>query len=158
MKNIILIVVLSLFCLLMLKWVLSLWWRQRVRKKTNQQRIQSLQVMLQKQYEHRITSIGVIANAMEQGQCEFTEGCIRLKHLIDQTHPQLLVQDEYAIIAFINSQTEHMPIKEDWKKLDKMVQGKLTKERYALEAKYRSDIEAAVKALQAHKFTEFVGQ
>ncbi len=158
MENIILIAVLSLFCLLMLKLVLLLWWRQRARQKINQKRIQNLQVILQKQYEHRVTSIRVIANAMGEGQCEFTEGCIRLKHLIDQIHPQLLKQDEYAIIAFINSKTEHMPIKQDWKRLDKKVQAKLTQERYTLESKYRRDIEEALKALQAHEFPEFVGQ
>ncbi|MDP6968440.1 MAG: DUF2489 domain-containing protein [Gammaproteobacteria bacterium] len=155
MENIVLIALLSLFCLLMLKLVLFLWWRQRTRQKTNQQRIQNLQVMLQKQYEHRVDSIRVIANAMDSGQCEFTEGCIRLKHLIGQVEPQLLTQDKYTIINTIYTETEHIPIKEDWKKLNKKVQTKLSNERYALEAKYRSDIATAVKALRAHQFSTF---
>lgn len=155
MESTLLIVALSLFCLVMLMVVLYLWWRQRIRLKNNQQRIENLQVMLQEQYKHRVDSIRVIANAMDEGQCEFSEGCIRLKMLIDQLDPQLLEREEFAIIGVIYAETEHMPIKEDWKNLDKKVKTKLTNERITLEGKHHDAIAAAVKALRQHQFAEF---
>ena len=133
--EIVIVALLSLFCVIMLTVVLLLWRRQRTRFKDNQQRIENLQVMLQEQYQHRVDSIRVIANAMDEGQCEFTEGCIRLKMLIDQLDPTLLEREELAIISHIYAETEHMPIKEDWKQLDKKIKTKLTNERFALEGK-----------------------
>ncbi len=153
--DIIIIALLSLFCLIMLKVVLFLWWRQQARLKENQQRIKNLQVMLQEQYQHRVESIQIIVNAMDEGQCELTEGCIRLRMLISQIDAELLKQEKLAIIDFIYAQTEHMPIKEDWKKLDKKVKTKLTNERYALEGQHRFAIEKAVKVLKQHVFADF---
>jgi len=155
--EIVIVALLSLFCVIMLTVVLLLWRRQRARLKDNQQRIENLQVMLQEQYKHRVDSIRVIANAMDEGQCEFTEGCIRLKMLIDQLDPTLLEREELAIISHIYAETEHMPIKEDWKQLDKKVKTKLTNERFALEGKNHEAIAAAVKALRQHQFAEFGG-
>ena len=155
--EIVIVALLSLFCVIMLTVVLLLWRRQRARLKDNQQRIENLQVMLQDQYQHRVDSIRVIANAMDEGQCEFTEGCIRLKMLIDQLDPTLLEREELAIISHIYAETEHMPIKEDWKQLDKKVKTKLTNERFALEGKNHEAIAAAVKALRQHQFAEFGG-
>ncbi|HCH23920.1 MAG TPA: hypothetical protein DE179_06455 [Oceanospirillaceae bacterium] len=155
MENTVLIALLSAFCLGMLSLVIVLLGRQRARVKENQRRIENLQLMLQEQYKHRVDSIRVIANAMDEGQCEFTEGCIRLKMLIDQLNPELLQREEFAIITHIYAETEHMPIKEDWKKLDKKVKNKLTNERIALEGKNHAAIAAAVKALRQYQFAEF---
>lgn len=155
MSTIFLIAVLIIFCLIMLKIVSSLRQQQKHRQATNQQRIENLQSMLKQQYEHRVDSIHVIANAMDEGQCEYTEGCIRLKHLIGQINPDLLAQDKYRVIDTIYKATEHMPIKEDWKALDKKIQTKLSNERYALEAKHKEDIEVAVKSLRDYAFPAF---
>ena len=129
--DIVLIAVLSFLCMIMLKVVIYIWWRQRVRLQENQARIAKLQGMLKEQYEHRVDSIRVIVNAMDEDQCEYTEGCIRLKMLLDQIAPELLQQPEYAIIETMYKETEHMPIKEDWKQLDKKVKAKLTNERFS---------------------------
>ena len=149
------IAVLSLLCMIMLKVVIYIWWRQRVRLKENQERIANLQGMLKEQYEHRLDSVRVIVNAMDEGQCEYTEGCIRLKMLLDQIAPELLQQPAYAIIETMYKETEHMPIKEDWKQLDKKVKAKLTNERFALEGQHKEAIADAVKALRAHQFDDF---
>ena len=153
--DIVLIAVLSFLCMIMLKVVIYIWWRQRGRLQENQTRIAKLQGMLKEQYEHRVDSIRVIVNAMDEDQCEYTEGCIRLKMLLDQIAPELLQQPEYAIIETMYKETEHMPIKEDWKQLDKKVKAKLTNERFALEGQHKDAIAAAVKALGAHKFDDF---
>ncbi len=153
--DIILIAILSLMCLVMLNVVIYIWRRQRNRLRENQQRIANLQGMLQEQYEHRVDSVKVIVNAMDEGQCEYTEGCIRLKMLLDQIAPQLLLQEDYAIIETMFKETEHMPIKEDWQQLDKKVKAKLTNERFALEGKHKQAISTAVKNLRAHQFDDF---
>lgn len=153
--DIVLIAVLSFLCMIMLKVVIYIWWRQRIRLKENQDRIANLQGMLKEQYEHRVDSVRVIVNAMDEGQCEYTEGCIRLKMLLDQIAPELLQQNEYSIIETMYKETEHMPIKEDWKQLDKKVKAKLTNERFALEGEHKDAIAAAVKALRAHQFDDF---
>ena len=153
--DIVLIAVLSFLCMIMLKVVIYIWWRQRVRLQENQARIANLQGMLKEQYEHRVDSIRVIVNAMDEDQCEYAEGCIRLKMLLDQIAPELLQQPEYAIIETMYKETEHMPIKEDWKQLDKKVKAKLTNERFALEGKHKEAIAAAVKALRKHQFDDF---
>jgi len=129
--------------------------RQRNALKTNQARIAGLQDMLKKQYQHRVESIGVIASAMMDKQCEYTEGCIRLKQLVEQVEPELLGQDEFKVIERIYSETEHMPIKEQWKQLDKSAKQKFTQQRLKLEAKHEAAIHAAVVALKQHQFAGY---
>tara|TARA_B110000967_G_C18589059_1_gene413504 strand:- start:110 stop:541 length:432 start_codon:yes stop_codon:yes gene_type:complete len=129
--------------------------RQAKASKLNQQRITDMQEMLKKQYTHRVESIDVIARAMVDKQCEITEGCIRLKQLLDRVEADLLMRDEYKVIALIYSETEHMPIKEQWKQLDKKAKQKFTQHRLALEAKHSEEIYVAVSALQQHEFLAY---
>ena len=118
--------ILTVFCLSMLALVAWLYTRQRKAFKTNQARIVGLQDMLKKQYQHRVESIGVIASAMKDKQCEYTEGCIRLKQLIEQVEPELLTLDEFSVIELVFRETEHMPINEQWQQLDKKAKSKFT--------------------------------
>ena len=126
--------------------------RQRRALKLNQQRIIGLQSMLEKQYNNRVESISLIARAMVDKQCEPTEGCIRLKQLLDQVEPDLLKQHEYKVIALIYSTTEHMPIKEQWKQLEKKAKHKYTQQRLVLEVEHAEEIHVAAVALVQHDF------
>jgi len=146
---------LILFCIVMVGVIVRVLVRQKKALKLNQQRIVDMQDMLEKQYTHRVESIGVIARAMVDKQCESTEGCIRLKQLLDQVESDLLRRDEYQVIALIYSETEHMPIKEQWQQLDKKAKQKFIKQRLALEVKHGEDIHAAVSALQRHEFLAY---
>lgn len=150
-----LIVLLALFCMIMLGVIVWILVRQRTAFKSNQKRIQDLQQMLEKQYTHRVESIRVIAGAMLDKQCEATEGCIRLKQLVEQVEPELLSADVFKVIQLIYSETEHMPIKEQWKQLDKKAKFKFTQQRVALEAKYGQEIHVSLKALQQHEFSGY---
>jgi len=149
------IVLLILFCILMVGVITVIFTRQANASKRNEQRITDLQDMLKKQYTHRVESIDVIARAMVDKQCELTEGCIRLKQLLDRVEADLLRRDEYKVIALIFSETEHMPIKEQWKQLDKKAKQKFTQHRLALETKHSEEIHAAVSALQQHEFLAY---
>ena len=142
------IAILTIFCLAMLFLVSWLYMRQKKAHSINEARILALQEMLQKQYQHRVESIAVIASAMKDKQCEYTEGCIRLKQLVEQVEPDLLTQDEFSVIALVFSATEHMPINEQWQQLDKKAKRKFTQQRFALEAEHKDAIHNAVVALQ----------
>jgi len=150
-----LIVLLAVFCLLMFGLVGWLYMRQRSALKTNQARIAGLQDMLKKQYQHRVESIGVIASAMMDKQCEYTKGCIRLKQLVEQVEPEILAQDEYKVIELMYSETEHMPIKEQWTQLDKTAKQKFTQQRFKLEAQHEVAIHAAAVALKQRQFAGY---
>jgi hypothetical protein len=147
--------ILTVFCLSMLALVAWLYTRQRKAFKTNQARIVGLQDMLKKQYQHRVESIGVIASAMKDKQCEYTEGCIRLKQLIEQVEPELLTLDEFSVIELVFRETEHMPINEQWQQLDKKAKSKFTQQRSALETKHKDAIHAAVVSLKTHQFAGY---
>ena len=150
-----LILLLILFCIGMVGVILGIITRQAKASKLNQQRITDMQEMLKKQYTHRVESIDVIARAMVDKQCELTEGCIRLKQLLDHVEADLLMRDEYKVIALIYSETEYMPIKEQWKQLDKKAKQKFTQHRLTLEAKHSEEIHVAVSALQQHEFLAY---
>ena len=150
-----LIVLLAVFCILMFGLVGWLYMRQRAALKINQARIAGLQDMLKKQYQHRVESIGVIASAMMDKQCEYTEGCIRLKQLVEQVEPEILGKEEFKVIKLMYSETEHMPIKEQWTQLDKTAKQKFTQQRFKLEAKHEVAIHAAVVALKKHEFAGY---
>ena len=150
-----LILLLILFCIGTVGVIIGIITRQAKASKLNQQRITDMQEMLKKQYTHRVESIDVIARAMVDKQCEITEGCIRLKQLLDRVEADLLMRDEYKVIALIYSETEHMPIKEQWKQLDKKAKQKFTQHRLALEAKHSEEIYVAVSALQQHEFLAY---
>ena len=150
-----LIILLTVFCITMFVVVTWFYTRQRRALKTNQARIAGLQDMLKKQYQHRVESIAVIASAMKDKQCEYTEGCIRLKQLVEQVEPDLLTQDEFSVIALVFSATEHMPINEQWQQLDKKAKSKFTQQRFALEAEHKDAIHKAVVALQNHQFAGY---
>ena len=133
-------------------WML---YTQRKALKQNQGRIAALQDMLKKQYANRVESIRVIVSAMLDQQCEYTEGCIRLKQLIEQVEPKLLEREDMAVIALMYSETEHMPIKEQWKELEKKAKQKFTQQRLNLETKHQADIHAAVLSLKQHEFAGY---
>ena len=135
--------------------IISIFTRQRNASKVNQQRIEDMQAMLKKQYTHRVKSIDVITRAMADKQCELIEGCIRLKQLLDHVESDLLMREEYQVIALIFNETEHMPIKEQWKQLDKSAKRKFSKHRLALEEEHEEAIHAALLLLKQHEFLAY---
>lgn len=150
-----LILLLIPFCILMVAVIARIFYVQSKAGKINQQRIEGMQDMLEKQYNHRVKSIDVITRAMIDKQCELTEGCIRLKQLLGYVESDLLNLDEYQVIDLMCTATEHMPIKEQWKQLDKAAKRKFTQHRLALEEKYAQAIHAAVVLLQQHEFVAY---
>lgn len=106
----------------------------------------------QKHRDELASDLRFIANAMIQGQCEITEGCLRLKVLMDRLDDELQHKPEFKTIQRHFSQTISMPTHEAYKALSKQAQFKLDKQRYTLEAQNKEQVLAEVEVLATYKF------
>lgn len=99
-----------------------------------------------------IDSLRVLAMAIEQDQVEYSEGCLRIKGLLDHVAPGLLEQSPYRIFQEIHNHLEHMPTHQARQDTDMRFVQKMDRERYALEAKHADSIRRAATALRVHPF------
>lgn len=81
-----------------------------------------------------------IANALLQGQCEITEGCLRMTYLMSRLDESLLSKSEYSTIVKHAGMTAHMPTHQAYKDLTRKEQFKLDQERFKLEDNHRSAV------------------
>jgi hypothetical protein len=99
-----------------------------------------------------IDSIRVLAMAIEQDQVEYSEGCLRIKGLLDHVAPALLGQSQFRIFQEIHDHLEHMPTHRARQETDLRFVQKMDRERYALETRYSDSIRRAATALRYHPF------
>lgn len=97
-------------------------------------------------------SIKHIAQFMVEEQVELTEGCIRIKVLLDHVAPQLHEDEVFNIFSIMYKATEHMPTHQARKDADKKLIKKLDLERFKLEAQHKDRILDASNALLKHSF------
>jgi len=74
-----------------------------------------------------------IAKAMLQGQCEITEGCLRITYLMSRLDESLLSDPSYSTVVKHAGLTAHMPTHQAYKDLTRKEQFKLDQERFKLE-------------------------
>ncbi|MEH6648623.1 MAG: DUF2489 domain-containing protein [Motiliproteus sp.] len=127
---------------------------QRQEREAHQALLEEMKVKAQKQRDYLIESVRVISSAMGDGQCELTEGCIRLKKLLDHLAPYLHKHEDFAIINEMYELTKHMPILDEWKKLKLKQRFEMTQQREALEAEHQAAIEQAAKKLSRYNFEQ----
>jgi hypothetical protein len=96
---------------------------------------------------HLINSIKVIATTMLEDQVELSEGCIRIKVLIDHFDASLHEQASFKIFEEMYKSTEHMPTHQARKNTDKNFIHKLDQQRFALEKKHRESIRKGAEEL-----------
>jgi len=94
-----------------------------------------------------IESIKVIATTMLEDQVELSEGCIRIKVLIDHLDASLHEQESFKIFEQMYRDTEHMPTHQARKNTDKNFIHKLDQQRFALEKQHRDSIRKAAEKL-----------
>jgi len=99
------------------------------------------------QRKYLVDSIKVIATTMLEDQVELSEGCIRIKVLIDHLDASLHEQDAFKIFEQMYRDTEHMPTHQARKNTDKNFIHKLDQQRFALEKTHRDSIRTASAAL-----------
>ena len=105
-----------------------------------------------KQYRRLAEDIQFIANAMLQEQCEITEGCMRIKVLMDKLDDGLHTKPEFQGIQSFFKLTQDMPTHQAYKDLPRQEQFKLDQRRYALEDEHREQILAEAKLLTRYQF------
>lgn len=140
--------------LLILSGVAAYYWikLKQVRKQQQAQIAQNQKAWLDRQQE-LAADIRFIANSMLQEQCEITEGCMRLKVLMDHLDQDLAQKTEFQTLQFYYQQTLNMPHHEAYKALNRKEQFNQDKKRFALEDKYREQILIEAKHIAQYPFT-----
>jgi hypothetical protein len=104
-------------------------------------------VQQKEQRDYLVNSIKVIATTMLDDQVELSEGCIRIKVLIDHFDASLHEVEAFKIFEQMYRDTEHMPTHQARKNTDKNFIHKLDQQRFALEKQHRESIRKAAKEL-----------
>ncbi len=100
-----------------------------------------------------IESIQVISKAVGNDEkLTYTEACMRLTALLESFAPHMLQHADFSVIYEVYKRTEHIPIKEEWKKLSKQKQWTYKKEMAKVESEFARDVEAAAQRLTDYDF------
>ena len=108
--------------------------------KNAEQQLEQQEQAHQQQRAHTIESVQVLAKCMLEDQVELSEGCFRIKVLLDSLAPELYTQEPYKVFNTMYEGLHHMPTHEARKQTDKRFIYKLDKQRFALEDQHREQI------------------
>lgn len=123
--------------------------RGRVQREQQAEREAAAVSALEERQQYLQESIRLVAHAiLHDDKMTLTEGCIRLKVLLENYRPHLLQQDAFAAITEVHDKTSHIPIKDEWQSLPKKLRNSYRQEMLALEQQH----EAAVQAI-AHELS-----
>jgi len=122
--------------------------------KANRQRKEreaSLARHAEEAHKHRsylLESSKAIANAiLNDDKITLTEGCIRLKVMLDNINPQLHQHPQYGVFEEVYNRTSHIPFLAGWRELDRKQQRAFEREMRVVESECESRIHQAAKAL-----------
>lgn len=118
----------------------------RQQKKAEEEVLNYIAEKNQKKIEDINESLRIIALAVIQDQCEVSEGCIRIKKLIDLSEE---LKDE-ASLSYIHTaylDFEQFPFLEERKKLSKQEKFRQDNRRFDLEKKHMESFKAACEKL-----------
>lgn len=128
----------------------------RISKNIQQQTLEKHAASAQKHKKYLIDSIRIISRSVAEKQCPMTEGCIRLKVLIDNYSPHLHQEKELQIIEMMYSKTSHIPTLEGWKKIHSTERLQYQNEMEALEKEHADSILKAADFLKDYPFEQRV--
>lgn len=101
-----------------------------------------------KQRDYVLDSSRLIATAiLNDDKITLTEGCIRLKVMLDNINPQMHLTPEYSVFEEVYNRTSHIPFLTGWRELDRKQQRAFEKEMRALEQECEGRINQAAKLL-----------
>ena len=126
--------------------------RQWRRLRQHRRAVERTRAFQAERRDSMIESIRILAMTLEQEQVEPSEGCIRIKGLLDHVEPQLLQHSPYDVFQTMYEKTEHMPTHEARKQVDPKLIRRLDEERYALEAEHAEAIREAAVAIRYYPF------
>ncbi len=110
-----------------------------------------------RQHEHLVESVRVLARCMLDDQMELSEGCIRVKVLLDTLAPELIQEPRFQIFAQMYESMAHMPTHAARLQTDKRFVRKLDLRRYQLEREHREAILQAARDLLQVRFDPVTG-
>ncbi len=91
--------------------------------------------------------IRFIAQAMLEKQCEMTEGCMRIKVLLDLLDQRFINHPDVKQLQSYYSMVAHLPTHQAYKNLSRQEQFKFDRERFALEETYRATVYVEIEKL-----------
>ncbi|MBS99977.1 MAG: hypothetical protein CMI01_15050 [Oceanospirillaceae bacterium] len=124
---------------------------QRERLDVQEQQRQKLEREAREHRDYLADSVRIIANAvLHDEKMTITEGCIRLKVLIENLAPHLLQHETFAVIGRVFDATKHIPFLDQWKALSRVEQARYELEMARVEAEHAEDVERAMQALKSY--------
>lgn len=126
--------------------------RQWRRLRQHRRAVERTQALQAERRDSMIESIRILAMTLEQEQVEPSEGCIRIKGLLDHVEPELLRHSPYDVFQTMYEKTEHMPTHEARQQADPKLIRRLDEERFALEAEHADAIREAALAIRYYRF------
>lgn len=116
-------------------------------RKVHQQRVKQ-QALENKNNLKLLNSIVIISDAMQQEQCDLSEGCWRLSALLDNLRlPEHNFRANFPNIFALYEGINHMPILAARKELTKKERLKLDLERLEIEDKYTDAVKNEIPKL-----------
>ncbi|AKO51499.1 hypothetical protein ABA45_02900 [Marinobacter psychrophilus] len=131
-------------------------YRQRDALSADQRRSEKAGEFARKRRESMIQSIRILAQAVEAGQVESSEACLRIKGLLDHVEPTLLQKSPFAVFQQVHDKLQHMPTHQARLETEPKFVSKMDKERYAIEQGHADEIRLAATAIRAYVFSEGV--
>ncbi len=132
-----------------LGWLL---WQLRAQQRRHTVVREQLAASNQEQHEHRRKSMEMIALATIHGDCELSEACIRIKHLLDY-YPGLAADPAYRVIGEMYGEISEFATREARAELTPKVRAAQDRARYQIEQRFGNDFMTCMQALHRQMLT-----
>jgi len=119
-------------------------------KQAQQQAELAHQQALAKHDEGILSSVKIIVRAMQEEQCDFSEGCWRLSVLLNSLKLSSELAEQFPSIFKLYNEIKHLSILDDRKKLEKKQRMKQDYQRMTIEAQLHSEIVSDLDLLQQY--------
>lgn len=119
-------------------------------KKAQQQAEIAQQQALAKHDLKVLASAKIIVKAMQEEQCDFSEGCWRLSVLLDSLKLSSELSQQFPTIFKLYNEIKHLSILDDRKQLDKKQRMQQDYQRMKIEAQLHNEIVTDLDLLQQY--------
>jgi hypothetical protein len=96
------------------------------------------------------SSVKIIVRAMQEEQCDYSEGCWRLSVLLDSLKLSSELAQQFPAIFKLYNEIKHLSILDDRKQLEKKQRMKQDYQRMTIETKLHSEIVTDLDLLQQY--------
>ena len=119
-------------------------------RKTMHQEALRLEEMSNQKQQYVVDSLKVLSQALCEGQVGVVEGSIRINALLGYIDTSLSEHESFIVFSEISHATEHIPILQAWKSLDKASKRKHEKFMETLEKDKGEEARIAAEKLKSH--------